>query len=312
MNIKETKSRFKNNEISKVDFIAEMHEFHKVLFDFSNNLVGNEIAKIEIEDGNVVFVSRQTEKYPGNVKFFINVIDKYTTPVTAFNFGQYEKEDSEMLYNLINDGDTVFDIGANIGWYSYHLAKKFPEAKIYAFEPIPETFSQFKRNAELNQSKNVFLNNLAFSDKKGKLTFFYSPVISGASSSVNITEDDSMVTLECEADTIDHFMQEQQITNLDFIKCDVEGAELFVYKGAINTLKKQKPVVFTEMLRKWSAKFNYHPNDIITLFKQLGYNCYVVTNSKLGLIEEVTDSTIETNYFFLHSEKHLEKIKSFT
>jgi hypothetical protein len=56
---------------------------------------------------------------------------------------------------------------------------------------------------------------------------------------------------------------------VDFIKCDVEGAELFVYQGAKATLMQQKPIVFTEMLRKWAAKFDYHPNDIIALFDEL-------------------------------------------
>ncbi len=92
---------------------------------------------------------------------------------------------------------------------------------------------------------------------------------------------------------------------VDFIKCDVEGSELFVYQGGLETLKKYKPVVFSEMLRKWSAKFGYHPNDIIALFKNIGYQCYVITvDNYLKEITEVTEETVETNYFFLHGEKH--------
>ncbi|MCC6182564.1 MAG: FkbM family methyltransferase [Bacteroidia bacterium] len=309
MNIKDTKDSFKKSEISKVDFINKMHEFHKVLFDFSENLKHTEIEKIEIEDNKVIFTSRKTNLHPGGVKFYVDVIDKRVTPIDTFNFDQYELEDSEMLYKLVSDGDTIFDIGANIGWYSNHLSKKLPSSKIYSFEPIPETFAQIKRNTELNQAKNIILNNVALSDKVQTLTFYYSPLITGASSAANITENEAMTKLECQTSTIDKFISENNITRLDFIKCDVEGAEFMVYKGGSEAIKTYKPIVFTEMLRKWAAKFGYHPNDIIHFFKELGYKCYVSHHSKLIPFDIVTEDTLETNYFFLHPEKHKEKIQ---
>ncbi len=310
MNIKEVKKSFKNSEINKYEFADKMHEFHKVLFDLSENLAGTEIAKIEIEDGKVIFTSRKTDLHPGGVKFYVDVIDKRITPLDAFNFDQYEKEDSDMLYKLVSENDTIFDIGANIGWYSNHLSKKLPGSSIYSFEPIPETFNQVKRNTELNQAKNITLNNVALSDKIQTLTFFYSPTITGASSSVNITENENMVKLECQTNTIDHYVKEKNISKLDFIKCDVEGAEFMVYKGGAETIAKHTPIVFTEMLRKWAAKFGYHPNDIIAFFKNMGYNCYVSENGKLQGIDTVTESTMETNFFFLHPTKHAAKIKA--
>lgn len=310
MNIEQVKSDFKNGKISKADFITSMHEFHKVLFDFSENLANTEIAKIEVEDGKVIFTTRKTAFHPGGCRFYVDVFDKRVTPVDTFNFDFYEQEDSEMLYKLVTDGDTIFDIGANIGWYSNHLAKKLPAASIYSFEPIPETFAQVKRNTELNGAKNITLNNFAFSDAVQTLTFYYSPTITGASSSANITESDNMVKLECQANTIDNFVKEKGIAKLDFVKCDVEGAEFMVYKGGADTFAKHKPIIFTEMLRKWAAKFGYHPNDIIAFFKQFGYNCYTSHNGKLVPIEKVTDETVETNFFFLHPEKHAEKIAS--
>ena len=308
MKIIDTKADFKNNKLSKVDFVTKMHEFHKVLFDFSENLKHTEIAKIEIEDGKVIFTSRKTDLHPGGVKFYVDVIDKRVTPIDTFNFDQYELEDSEMLYKLVSENDTIFDIGANIGWYSNHLSKKLPNSKIYSFEPIPETYAQVKRNTELNQSNNITLNNVALSDKVQTLTFYYSPTITGASSAANITENDSMTKLECQTNTMDKFVKENNIPRLDFIKCDVEGAEFMVYQGGAETIEKYKPIVFTEMLRKWAAKFNYQPNDIIAFFKQFGYNCYTSHDGKLIPFEKVKEDTLETNYFFLHPEKHKEKI----
>ncbi|MBK9284223.1 MAG: FkbM family methyltransferase [Sphingobacteriaceae bacterium] len=309
MNIKDIKKQFADNKITKQEFVLKMHEFHKVLFDFSTNLMGTEIAKIEIEDEHVIFTSRKTDFHPGGVKFYVDVIDPRVTPVDTFNFGVYEKEDSEMLYQLVNNGDTIFDVGANIGWYSNHLAKKLPTSKIYAFEPIPETHARVKNNIALNQSNNVTLNNFAFSDKIQTLTFYYSPTITGASSSANITENENMQKLECKANTIDNFVQENKIDKIDFIKCDVEGAEFMVYQGGADSIQKFKPIVFTEMLRKWAAKFGYHPNDIIDFFGKFGYQCFVSHNGKLKSFGRVDENTLETNYFFLHPEKHSSTIK---
>lgn len=61
MNITKAKKEYKEQKISKANFIDKMHEFHKVLFDFSENLKDTEIAKIEIEDNKVVFTTRATE-----------------------------------------------------------------------------------------------------------------------------------------------------------------------------------------------------------------------------------------------------------
>jgi hypothetical protein len=99
---------------------------------------------------------------------------------------------------------------------------------------------------------------------------------------------------------------------VDFIKCDCEGAELLVFKGAKNVIYADKPIVFTEMLRKWSAKFGYHPNDIINFFGELGYSCFYSNLDKLAQIDEVNDSTIETNFIFLHRGKHKSVIRNFS
>lgn len=311
MEIKELKNKFKNGEISKADFIAQMHNFHKGLFDFAKNLKQTEIAKIEIYDGKVIYTSNATKYHNGGVQFICDMNDKRTAPVEAFNFDLYEQADSEIIYKLIKDGSTVFDIGANIGWYSIHLAKNLQKCKVYAFEPIPDTYKQLDQNTQLNKCSNILLNNIALTDKKQTLTFFYSPNNTVASSSRNIMENAEAVKVECEASTIDDFVAENKITNLDFIKCDVEGAEYFVYKGGVKTFSEQKPIIFTEMLRKWAAKFDYHPNDIIKLFTDIGYKCFVIAGDKLKELKEVTETTTETNFIFLHPSKHQQQIAEF-
>jgi len=126
-----------------------------------------------------------------------------------------------------------------------------------------------------------------------------------ASSMANLREDQDTVTEECVVKKLDDFVSSTpSLKRIDFIKCDVEGAELFVFKGALETMKKDKPIIFTEMLRKWASKFNYHPNQIINLLKDLGYGCFVPHNGRMKEIVEMDENTVETNFFFLHGEKH--------
>jgi FkbM family methyltransferase len=310
MNIYETKLAFSEQKLSKPIFIDRMHDFHRVLFYYAENLKSTQIEKIEIIDGNVLFVTRETKYQPGGCKFYVDIIDKRVTPIETFNFDMYEKEDSEMLFRLVKNGDTIFDIGANIGWYTNHLSKKLPKSQIYSFEPIPETFSQLKNNTIINDSKNVILNNIALSAKIETLSFYYSPTVTGASSTRNITDNLNMFRLECNANTIDNYMSQNNIEKLDFVKCDVEGAEYFVFQGGKDTFKNHLPIVFTEMLRKWAKKFDYHPNDIINYLSQFGYQCFICSKGKLKSIECIYDSTLETNFFFLHPTKHINILNS--
>jgi hypothetical protein len=63
------------------------------------------------------------------------------------------------------------------------------------------------------------------------------------------------------------------------------------------------------MLRKWSASFNYHPNDIIDMLSKIGYKCYFIEKNSLEEITEVTEETVQTNFIFLDKVKHMEIIK---
>ena len=64
------------------------------------------------------------------------------------------------------------------------------------------------------------------------------------------------------------------------------------------------------MLRKWSKKFGYHPNDIIDLLADLGYGCYGYIGKKIGKIDRVSPELETTNFFFFHRKKHNKIIRT--
>lgn len=80
-----------------------------------------------------------------------------------------------------------------------------------------------------------------------------------------------------------------------------------LYGGGVESIKQYKPIIFCEMLRKWAKKFDYHPNDIIELLKNIGYSCYAIKENTLGYISQVTEDTMETNFLFLNESKERHK-----
>ena len=144
---------------------------------------------------------------------------------------------------------------------------------------------------------------MGFSNVIGTSDVYYYPEGSGNASLVNLTQKDSVRRFQCKFDSLDNFCQ-PDLDSLDFIKCDVEGAELLVFKGGINTIKKHKPIIFSEILRKWSSQFNYNPNEIFELFASLGYHAYTIQSGKLVLFTKMNEKTTNTNFVFLHAQKH--------
>ena len=300
------KEDFKGGKLSKPQFIDAMSKQHELLFDYVSLLQTVDISSIEITPDAVVFTTKKD-----GIKFNCRQADKRAAPFEILNFGEYESEDADLLYQLISNGNTIFDIGANIGWYSLVFSKKFPESIIHSFEPLPSTYRSLTANLALNKVERVTSNNFGFSNEAKTLKFYSSASTSVSSSSQNITEDENAIETICEVITLDSYVAEKNLA-IDIIKCDVEGAELFVYQGGMQTLEKYKPMVFTEMLRKWSAKFGYHPNDIISLFARYGYQCFYNNgNNRLALINEINETTSKTNFFFLHPVKHAAILNSF-
>ncbi len=295
--------RFLKNEITKAEYITNMYkQSHNLLFEYSEFIKERDIQKIEITDNSVIMTSREL-----GIKIICSPLDERIAPIEILNFRSYEKEDSDMIFRLVNDSDTVFDIGGNMGWYSIGLSKAKKNLTLYSFEPIPSTYESLVANIKLNGA-DVKVVNLGLSDKKEELTFYFHKEGSVNASAAIMNDEKENVEIKCQVDTLDNFFSQQKLERLDFIKCDVEGAELFAFKGGVATIEKYKPIIFTEMLRKWSAKFHYHPNAIIELFATMGYRCYFVSNGKFKEITEMTQETQETNFFFLHSQKHSKEL----
>lgn len=297
--------QFKNGHLEKVAYISKMYNFHRILWEYHEFIQNKNILSIEISKKTVTITTYD------NISMVFNPEDERAIPMEILNFGDYEAAELRMMSKFLSRNSTVLDIGANIGWNCLNLSKYVPKGRVIAFEPIKNIFCYLKKNIHLNNAKNVRLYNFGLSDKKGVFEFYYDPKISIATSLRNLHDDKQKQKIICRVKRLDDFIL--SITpQISFIKCDVEGAELFVIRGALKTLKKMKPVLFLEMSRKWSAKFGYHPNDLIRLLGDIGYECYYVKKEKLIRIKKVNDKTVPVNFYFLHYQKHEKYIKKLT
>jgi FkbM family methyltransferase len=146
-----------------------------------------------------------------------------------------------LLVRFIRPGETVVDAGANHGLYSYHLSKMVgPHGRVHAFEPIPSNIQIFQKTMAKAHASNVTLHREGLSDANGTVDFIV-PVRDGipeAGCSSRKLTDEQGLTYACQIRRLDDALPSVEVA---FIKCDVEGGELAVFRGAERILAQSHP-----------------------------------------------------------------------
>jgi len=314
MLLKQERQRLLDRKMLKTDIARELYrKYYFTLFEFAKDLENSSVKEIAIRDGSVVITTRKEN-------ILLNCPEgDMTSALGQLILAGTENDEQEMMTVLLrkimesrrergSDG-VFFDIGANIGWYSIYFDKLFQHLQIHAFEPIETAYAQCLINMHLNRSGPIHAHNFGMADKNGTVDFYVSPSLLAASSLADTFQTNDKIKVKGKIRRLDDYCHDNSIRP-DFIKCDVEGAELLVFKGAEDVLSTTRPLVMAELLRKWSKCFGYHPNDVIELFSGKGYACYVIDEGRLRPLDTVTDDTVETNFFFLHKEAHEEILHS--
>jgi len=304
MSLFEARENFRQGKIGKPEYIDCMQGHHAQLLEYSRFIKDTDICSIDIRDGLVIMTCRSSQ-----VKMGCPINDRRTAPFEILNFGSYEKAELGMALKLIEPDQTVVDVGANVGWFSLNIAKRYPHSQILAFEPVPNTFDLLKKNIKLNGMDSIQTFRLALSSQNGEAILYMKAEDSANASTINLNVGQEVQKATCTMRQLDELVKENG-WKVDFIKCDVEGGELMVLDGALDSIDRFKPIIWAEMLRKWSACFGYHPNQIIEMLNELGYRCFTVNGANLQEFCHMDEDTLETNFFFLNRIKHASKIRS--
>ena len=150
----------------------------------------------------------------------------------------------------------IIDAGAFTGDTSLPLSR-VTEKNVYAFEPFEESFNLLKMNIEKNNITNIVPINKSLGNINGeRILYFSGENVQGITSDPNIRSFDKEIKVE--EVTIDKFVKENNV-DVGFITADVEGSEINLLEGAINTIKTQKPILCISIYHKVSDYFDIIP-----------------------------------------------------
>jgi len=223
---------------------------------------------------------------------------------------KFWEPDVEPLKCLVQKGDRILHLGANIGEYTCLLANLAGEnGRVCAVEPIPETFEVLSSVIRRLGLRNVELINCAISEKDGSVVmevplheyggdnFYMAHIVSQQASSSSLNR------LEIPCRSLDSLLVDYPEDNFAFIKCDVEGHELEVVKGAVRLFEKSRPAMMIEVAG--TAKVQDAPdNEFYLTMRAYGYKPYWFDGKHL---RERTRGQWSVNYFFLQPS-HIEKV----
>lgn len=190
----------------------------------------------------------------------------------------WEPSESEYYVTKLDIGNTVLDIGANIGWFTLLAARKLGNlGQIHAFEPRPETLKMLKRTVFQNNLSNVTVWPYALSDHDGSLNLVWSKNTDNPGGS--FTVGGSEVVGDNESAVVSAVRLDQLLPDIapDFIKIDVEGAEPRVFSCAKNAIRRRRPPILSELHPAQLAIVSgTTPAQYIEQMEDLGYKCYLL------------------------------------
>jgi FkbM family methyltransferase len=167
--------------------------------------------------------------------------------------GAFERSTVRVYRRLIEKGDTVLDIGANMGAHTLPMAQAAgPRGRVFAFEPTDYTFAKLLRNTAVNPDLacRIIASQILLGDDGEDMdqSMIYA--------SWPLTADDDLhpghlgrlkETTGCRKTRLDEFVGENEIERVDFVKMDVDGNECLVLRGAIGVLERHRPKMIMEL-----------------------------------------------------------------
>jgi FkbM family methyltransferase len=193
----------------------------------------------------------------------------------------YESHLHKIFEKYINKESIVIEGGCHIGSHSVKLSKL--SGKLYCFEPLPESNKLLQKNLILNNCYNVIVSSYGLSDKISQTKFGWIPLGNlggsglldnpmGKPDWINTDNED----IDVELITIDSL----NLDKLDFIKLDVEGYEPKVINGALDTIKKCKPVITVECWSNHYGGVDYeYTKNTFNMLIDIGYSLTQIENS---------------------------------
>jgi len=204
----------------------------------------------------------------GRYKLYFNDDGDYEEILCHAHWKKYFTEESDNIKSYIKKGDTVIDVGANIGLFTFLLSDLVGlKGKVYSYEPCAVSFEKLYKNIQLNNLKNVEIFQHGMGSKEDTLEIYFHPRQGGLSSIVERVSE-NCISEKITMTTLDRISNEI-IGKISFIKIDTEGYEPEVLMGGINLVQKNKPVLYLEL----GGKYQQASQKVLEILKKMKYEC---------------------------------------
>ena len=282
--IEEKIARLPNRKRLREDLLCSI-EYHKRESDHRRFITSDECIVI-----------KETDRF----RIYLDLSDYISMEIANDN---YDLQETQFVINNVKVGNTVLDLGAHVGYYTFLLASLVGEnGKVYSFEPQLHLFTLIQQSIKENGYKGrIIAENCCVGSltKKGQFAQHQGAGDYGCTHMLTsaLPFYDDMTVESIDVINLDDYHFPSAI---DFMKIDIEGSEYLALKTFKDRLKKDKPIILSEVNKPLLAHVSkVSSKEYITLLRNYGYECYVLNNDR-ETRERIDDTSVEyQNVIFL-------------
>jgi len=238
------------------------------------------------------------------IKTYLTWVSKIYITLIRFGFSKEKYAELYFTQQIVKQGDTVLDIGANLGYYSYFLANKLAgNGQLFAVEPIPLFAEIWHKNMSKYENQNIKLFNCALGNENKANVKMSIPVVDGVvrHGLTNVEGQGeegwgSAMDFEVPMYVGDELLSKENLTKLNYIKCDVEGYEQFVIPSLKETINKFKPLIQIELNGKDNRQ------NVSNFLFDMKYDVYILDHNALIVIDQQDIHNYNQDFYFINRE----------
>lgn len=205
-------------------------------------------------------------------------------PLLLSYVGTFEPGVIKLLRQLLKRGDTVLDVGANIGFHTLECWNAVGrDGRVISIEAMPQHASSVRENLSLNQFPTADVLNVAVGDRDGEISLGLPEGGNQGMYGINAGQPLATVALR----RIDDLLPD--LPSLALLKMDIEGAELMALKGAEATLRRHRPAIVIELNEKALQRCGASSKDVVSFLEDLGYRGQTITADGLRPLNDIHD-----------------------
>lgn len=236
--------------------------------------------------------------YDSNIYITTNLRDHMESRIFWKGFLEGDRGEMVLLDEFLerDDCEVFFDVGAHVGIFSLYAAKRLSDGIVHSFEPLEDHVERLRYNIDMNGFENIKINKTLLSNSSGTGEISVpiaeeseNPLLAGSGGSSTI-EPDSSGSYESHTvlqSTLDDYVDENDVSDVDLIKVDVEGAELDVLDGGLDTLRSFHPWVLMELDKRLLERAGRSGEDVLYFWRDHGYSVHRIEYD--GSLTEVID-----------------------